>query len=233
MAITGAQLVQDTMFKAGVLGQDGTTQPNGDADVQLVLRVLNRLLDAWSVESMILYATSTETLALSTGVATYSSTLLAGGRPVSVDSMNVTYAGVNYPIEKINASRYALIGIPTIQAIPQACYIDMTFPNAAFTFFPVPYAPMVANVECERVLQPTAITVATNITFPPGYEKAIIDNLAVEICPYFGFPVEPALLDAAKKSLAKLKIRNFVPGEMTTDFDTDTSYALANIYKPW
>lgn len=233
MAISGAQLVQDAMFKAKVLGQDGTTQPSGDSDIQLVLRILNRLLDSWSTESMMLYSVNTETLALSAGVATYASTLLAGGRPVSVDSVNVTYAGVNYPIIKIDAAAYSQIGIPSIAAIPSQVYIDMDYPNANFTFFPTPYAAMVANVDCERVLQATAITTATNIVFPPGYEKAIIDALAVDICPYFGEEPTTALLDSARKSRATLRIRNFVPAIMTTDFDRDPSYALSNIYKPW
>ena len=123
MAITGATIVADAMFQAGVLGQDGVTVP--DADAQLVLRRLNRMLDSWSTESMMIYTITTKTLALSANVSTYTSASLSGGgiRPVNVAGMYVTYAGVDYPIEMIDNTRYNDIGIKTIADLANSKYV--------------------------------------------------------------------------------------------------------------
>jgi hypothetical protein len=231
MAITGQTLVNDAATFAGVLGQDQATL--SDNDSQTILRFLNRMVDSWSTENAMIYAISTETLALSAGVATYLSSGLAGGRPVNVGAINVTYGGVNYDLTKIDATAYSQIGIPSIQAIPTQVYIDMGMPNATFTFFPVPFAPMVANVDCQRLLASTPITLTTSVVMPPGYERALVCNLAKEICPVFMRQVTNDIREAAMKSMKALKKINFTPLVMRTDFDRDTSYALANIYKPW
>lgn len=232
MAITGAQLVQDAMYQAGVLGQDQGAAPSND-DAQLVLRRLQRLLDSWSTDNLMIYQANAETLPLSASVAAYSTSLLASGRPVKIQTMWVSYAGVDYPVEQIADNRYAAIAIKNINAIPQYCWINDGFPQMQLTLWPIPFAPMTLNLICQRVLQSATVTMATSLTFPPGYEKALVDCLAVDICPSFGLTPNAAMVQSAKEAKATLQAMNLQPLEMDTGLGSDTSYALANIYKPW
>lgn len=221
------------MFTAGVLGQDGTTQPEGSSDQALVLRFLNRMLDSWANESLLIYSTSQETLPLTANVATYSTALLTNPtRPVAISGMFVRYAGVDYPISMIDKSTYNQIGIKTIAAIPQYCWYDPTMTQGALTFFPVPYATMTAYVDCDRVLS-APLTLASDLTLPPGYEQAIVDSLAEIICRPFGQPLTPDIVNAAKVSRARIKKRNLEFVELATPFSADTSFDLSYICYPW
>lgn len=227
MAITGATIAQDAMFQAGVLGQDQATGA-ADADVQLVLRRLNRMLDSWSNERLMIYTVPRVTLPLVTNQATYT----MSPRPVAIDTVYVSYAGVDYPLEQIDNITYASIGIKTIAAIPQYVYIENGFPDMTLTVFPVPSAAMVANIDVRQVLS-GPIAVGTTLAMPPGYEKAIVDNLAVDICPSFEREPTPAMLKAAQDSRAVLKTNNYTPLEAKTGFEPDTWWGLANGYKWW
>ncbi len=230
---TVVTLVEDAMFAAGVLGQDGTTQPEGASDKQLVLRTLQRMLDNWANDNLIVYANATETLALTTGTSTYLSSLLSGGtRPVAVAGMYVQYAGVDYPIEMIDSTRYNAIGIKTISAIPNVCYYIPTMAVGTFIFFPVPYANMTAYVDTIRPLAGT-LTLATDLVLPPGYEEAIVDNLAERICRSFGQQLTPDIRDRAKASLALVKKRNVTFVELQSPFQGSNSTDLSYICYPW
>ena len=234
MAITGAQLAQDAMFMAGVLGQDGTTNPQGDSDVALVLRVLYRMLDEWATQDLLVYSNNAVTFNLSAGVASYSTSAFSSpARPVSISAMRVTYAGVDYPVDMIDYARYNQIAIKTIQAIPGVCYYNPGMPDGLLTFYPIPYAAMVGTAYVSERLNSANITPASSFNFPPGYESALVSNLARAICPYFGQPVTPDLERQATRSLAAIKQRNAVPGELSTPFDADNSFAMSYICYPW
>lgn len=232
MAITGATLVTDAMYQAGVLGQDQGAAPSND-DAQLVLRRLQRMLDSWSTDDLMIYQANAETLSMSASVSQYSTALLAAGRPVKIETMWVTYAGVDYPVIQIDDARYASIAIKNINAIPQYCWINDSFPQMQLTFWPIPFAPMTLNMICQRLLQSTTVTMATSLSFPPGYEKALVDCLAVDIMPSFGLQPNASQLQAAKDAKTTLQTLNMNVLEAATDFDRDSSYALANIYRPW
>lgn len=232
MAITGATLVTDAMYQAGVLGQDQGAAPSND-DAQLVLRRLQRMLDSWSTDNLMIYQSNAETMALTSGVAVYSTSLLASGRPVKIKTMWISYAGVDYPVEQISDDTYAGIAIKNVNAIPEYCWINDSFPQMNLTLWPIPFASMTLNLICQRVLQASTVTMATSLTFPPGYEKAMVDCLALDICPSFGVQPTPQMVQDAKEAKATLQRLNLQPLEMATDFDRDSSYALSNIYKPW
>lgn len=231
MAITGAQLVQDAAYQAGILGQDATPALTND-DAQLILRRLNRLADSWSNDDLMIFTNGTETFPLSAGVSAYSTSLLTNGRPLNMDAVWVTYGGVDYFLQLISDDAYGSIALKNIQAIPNVVWINPGMPQNTLTFWPVPFAPMTANCSTQRVLT-TAVAMTTTLSFPPGYEKAFVDGLAVDICPAFGITPSPAMIDAAQKSMRRVKVANYSPSEVSTPFDADSSLDMAYIYKPW
>jgi hypothetical protein len=49
------------------------------------------------------------------------------------------------------------------------------------------------------------------VTLPPGYESAIVDNLAVDLCSSFGVQSTRDMILAARNSRAALVATNHVP----------------------
>lgn len=224
-----ATLIEDAGYAAKVIGQD-QTMSSGDA--QLILRRLNRLLDLRSNEKQLVFSNSTQSFLMTPSVGQYSTTVLGSGRPIAINSMVVTLSNINYPVEMIDLQKWNSITYKLVEAIPNNCYYDATYPNGTMNFFPLPYGPFVCTVDCQYPLT-APLTLATNLTMPEGYEAWIVAELAVDIWPSFkNGPVDPSLIMAQKEARAILKRNNYQPMEMETGFENDMSnISNAFLYK--
>lgn len=225
---TVAVIIQDAMYAARVLGQDQTVS---SGDGQLVLRRLNRMLDTWSNEKLLIYANDQESFLMTAGQQIYSTSLLPSGRPVAINSMRVTLSNIDYPVDFIDQLKWNGISYKPVQAIPNQCYYDAAFPNANFYFYPIPYAAFTCTLYAQRVLS-SPLLMATDLTLPPGYEAAIVAALAVDISPSFGKQPTPAMLLDKTETRAVLKRTNYTPLEMVTPFgNNDSDISNAFLYK--
>lgn len=214
---TVATLVNDAAFDAQVLGQDQTLS-SGDA--QLLLRKLNRMLDSWSNENQMIYSSIAQTFLMTPSVATYSTSLLALGRPVSIDSMIVTLNNIDYPVDMIDVGKWNQITYKLTESVPNQCYYDADMPNAQFNFYPRPYAAFTCTIYGRYQLSQTPLILATNLVLPPGYESPIVACLAVEAWNSFKSGDPPSsLIKKAIDGRAVIKRTNFQPLEMNTPFD--------------
>jgi hypothetical protein len=116
-----------------------------------------------------------------------------GFRPTLLDDS--TYfrdasTGVSYGIRAINQQQYNGIAVKTVTSTyPQVMWVNQNFPDIEITIYPVPTKALEFHfVSAEALTQPA--TLATSLTFPPGYMRAFAYNLACEIAPEFG--VEPS-----------------------------------------
>lgn len=225
---TATDLVQDAMFAAQVLGQDQTP---ASGDSQLVLRRLNRMLDSWSNEKQMIFANSTESFTMTDGTASYSTTVLTNGRPVSINGMYVKLSDINYPVDMIDQLRWNAISYRLTSSIPNQCFYDATYPNGTMNFYPVPYAAFTCYVDCQRVLA-SPLVMSTNLTLPPGYEAAIVAGLAVDIWPSFKGkqPIPNDLKEDKRQTRSVLKRNNYTPMEMGTPFDNDRAGQISNSF---
>lgn len=216
MAITGLQLVTDAMYASGALGADESITA---AESQLCLRRLNRLMSSWSNFRSRCYEIQTDSFTMTPNVSAYSSALLTVmGRPVDIDSMYVRLDNIDWLVEMISAADWASIVYKPVPSIPNQCYLDTGFPNATLNFYPVPYAAFTCFVNATRAL-PDTIALATSVALPPGYERALVDSLAVDICPSFGRQPDAALVMSARQATEALARINLVVPEMTTPLD--------------
>lgn len=221
-----ATLVQDAAYAAQILGADQTLS-SGDA--QLILRRLNRMLDSWSNERQMIFATQTDTFLMSPGVGSYSTALMTAGRPISIQSMKVTFQNLDYPVNFIDQQQWNSITVKNIDAIPTNCFYDPTFPNGTMNFYPRPYAQFLCSVDTQRVLS-APVVMATDLALPEGYEAAIVAGLAVDIWPSFKGkqPVPRDLKEDKTQTRAVLKRTNYVPLEMSTPFGYDPVSGATN-----
>lgn len=211
---TVAVIVQDAMYAARVLGQDQTVS---SGDGQLVLRRLNRMLDSWSNEKQMIFANVTESFTMTPNVGQYSTTLLASGRPIAINSMRVNLNNLDYEVDMIDQQKWNAITYKPVAAIPNSCFYDATFPNGTLNFYPQPYAAFTCYVDCQSPLS-APLLMATDLVLPEGYEAAIIAGLAVDISPSFGKQPTPAMLLEKTETRAVLKRTNYQPLEMELPF---------------
>lgn len=208
---TVRDIIIDAGYANGAFGQNITPQ---DADVQTMFRQFKRLVDSWSNEKLMVFDIYVDQLSLTPNVATYSTTLLSQGRPISVDSIYVRNSNIDYPVDLISNQTYGEFAYKITPGIPAACWYDGSFPDGTFNFYPQPYAPFTAFVSCRRSLTAGLSTLDTVLAFPPGYELAFVSGLAMSAAKFMGLPVSPELAQEATKSKATLQRTNYMPLEM-------------------
>jgi hypothetical protein len=220
---TGATLVEDALLEASILGLGEVVSAE---DQTLGLRILNRMLDSWANENLMIYSTANDTFSMTPAQNSYSTSLLASGRPVSIASIYVTNSNIDYEIDLIDEQTYDAIPFKQVSAIPNVCFYDAGMPNGTLNFYPAPSGSFTCTVH-SRVPLAGTITAATTVTLPPGYEKAIIDNLAVELCrPFTRKAALPDLAQAAMVAKKVLKRNNYEPLLMSCV--TDNDYSVSN-----
>lgn len=218
---TARDLIEDAAAEIGVFASDSALS---DADAQIMLRRLNRMMDSWSAEGLAVYERYDESLTLSAGVASYSTALLAGGRPVRVDGVTVTVGGVDYDMRMVSKANYDEIGYKSVAGIPDMCYVQMGMPDATLYFYPAPSAAYTAKVTVWRRM-PNGMALTTTVSLPPGYEEAIVTNLAVACAPMFGASPQSATVENARESKATIKRNNTQHIEMDLNLPGASSRA--------
>ena len=206
---TALELISSSMRLANILAEGQVAQ--GDQATQ-GLETLNDILSGWNTDSLVLYATSNDQVTFVPGQSVY--TVGPGGdfvvdRPGQINSMYCVYSGVSFPITEINQDEYNLITNKTMsQQLPRFFLYVNEFPLGMLTFWPTPSEALQLSISVDRVI--SDLTLATVLSFPPGYRKALRAALACELCPEYGREPSPSLVEMAKTSKADIKRANHV-----------------------
>ena len=219
---TARDLINDAAAKIGEYAADS---PMSDTSAQICLRDLNRMLDMWSNERLMLFVQANETFPTVASTASYASSVITT-RPVKITSCTVTLSGTTLPVELIDNVAYNEISYKAATGIPRYCYPSMAHPTATFYFYPTPDDVYTVTLSTMRVLA-AALALTDSVSFPPGYEEAIVSNLAVRIAPSFGASVPPEVVEIARASKAMLKRINATPVPMLLQ---PLSSSRSNIY---
>ncbi len=184
-------------------GESPTTDEGTDA-----LTALNAMIDSWRNDRLMVYALSESTLTLTPTDASY--TIGTGGninttRPVKIESAFCRAGSVDFPVDVIGKARYdAIPDKTTTSDIPDFLYYDSAVTTGNINLWPVPTTANVLHVTMWTVLS-TLAAVSTTVTLPPGYERALAYNLAIEIAPEYEKTVSQEVAKIARDSLAALK----------------------------
>ena len=195
----------------GVLAA-GETLPAEDS--QDALDFLNQMLDSWSTEDLLIYASTTQSLTWSANNATQ--TLgptgdIVGLRPLSLGA--ATYytdptTNDSYNVTFISEEEYNSISLKTVTSTyPEYIQVDYSVPNVTMSVYPIPTKDLTWNFVSATVL-PQPATLATVLVFPPGYMRAFKYNLAVELSPIFGITPSPYVDRTATGTKRVLKRNN-------------------------
>ncbi len=232
MATTAGDQINRALRLIGMLAEGETPSA---ATSQDALTALNQMIESWDTERLAVFTTQDQVFTWPSG--TISRTLgpsgdFVGNRPVLLDDATYFKAsnGVSYGIKFINQQQYNGIAVKTVTStFPQVMFTNMAFPNIEMTIYPKPTQDLEWHfISVEELDNPA--TLVTNLTFPPGYLRAFVYNLAMEIAPEFGVEPSPQVQRIAMTSKRNLKRINNPDDVMSMPYAIVATRQRYNIY---
>lgn len=211
--MTARELITSAMRLSGILAQGEVPSSNEANDA---LSSLNDMIDTWSNEQLLIPAKAYETFPLVVGQQTY---LMGSGasdfnttRPQFIEDINFQQVSSNppyeLPIKILNQNQWASITTKTLTSnFPTKMWPQYTYPHATLRFWPIPNISVNVVIWSWKTLS-TLTTLDTALSVPPGYNKALRYNLAVELGPEYGKSLDPIIIAHATESKAVLKRMN-------------------------
>jgi hypothetical protein len=233
MATTAGDQINRALRLLGVLAEGETPSA---ATSQDGLTALNQMIDSWNTERLSVFSTQDQIFTWPAGQITRTlgpSGNFIGNRPVLFD--DATYyrdAGTNvsFGIKFINQQQYDGIAVKTVTSTyPQVIFVNMTYPDVTMTVYPQPTRDLEWHFVSVQELSNPAVLV-TNLTFPPGYLRAFVYNLAMEIAPEFGVEPSPQVTRIAMTSKRNLKRINNPDDIMSMPYSLIATRQRFNVY---
>lgn len=210
---TGTTLITRSLRMLGVIASGGTADANQLADG---LTALNGLLESWRNDKLLVYAQTDNSLTMANGDNSY--TIGTSGdlnitRPVKFDDAFMRQSNVDSHVDLITQEEWDAIPDKTVSSplVTQAFYNPtMSSSQGTLQVYPTPSAANVLHLISWVVLMSlTAVT--DTVTLPPGYDRAIASNLAIEMAPEYGIAASAEIIKIARDSLAAIKGVNSRP----------------------
>ncbi len=195
---------------------------------------MNDWIDSiWGNDRLAIYTITRSTWTLSSSKGTLGNPYLVGPggdinitRPQFIDHVNfidnTLNPGVERPLIPLTPDAWALLPIKTqTAAYPVYSYYEPTYSSAQGNLYLwlVPTAPSLQGV----LYAPSQITAFATlddvIALPPGYNRFLRDNVAVELAAEFreNVPIDPSLARSAMMSMAQVKRTNQRLYDMAVD----------------
>lgn len=115
---------------------------------------------------------------------------------------------VDYPLEILRSTEdYNKISLKQLNAFPRYAFYDMAYPVGNLFVWPLPSNQYEIFITTMLQLQQFALLTDT-LTLPPEYSAALMWNLALELCPFYGLPVNPLISAKAEASLRIIEEAN-------------------------
>lgn len=236
--MTSLQIIKRAMRSLGLLpfGVD----PGPDVSNEW-LGALNGMIGRWRLQELTMYVLSPQTFDLVSGQGGLGNyyTIGTGGdfdieRPVAIERASViSYNNPSQPLELpltvLMVEEEQAIPVKDVQsALPQELWYWTTFPLGRIVLWPIPN---VTTLKL-RLWLPTPIErfedFTTDHEFPPGYEDALVYNLAKTAGPTLNqVTLSEDSKDLAQESLMLIKRGNIRPTTLSID------PMLVNRMKPW
>jgi len=205
---TANKMIERAMRLIGATGQGEVPTNDEYSDG---LNAMNAMLEAWSIDRLLVYEIVKENFTWPIGKNTV--TIGPGGdfdtqRPVKMSDGFSRIANIDYPYRLVDRRAYDDITDKTTKTnYPNVIYYDPIYPVGTLAAYPVPDSNLDVHIRSWKQLQQfTDGTV--ELSLPPGYQRAIEFNLAVEISPEFQMNIPPLVLAMSSKTLTLVKKLN-------------------------
>jgi hypothetical protein len=230
---TTGDLINRALRLLGVLAEGETPSASTSQDSLIAVQ---QMIESWNTERLSVFSTQDQIFTWPAGQITRTlgpSGDFIGNRPVLFD--DATYyrdAGTNvsFGIKFINQQQYDGIAVKTVTSTyPQVIFVNMTYPDATMTVYPKPTRDLEWHfISVQELSNPAVLT--TDLTFPPGYLRAFVYNLAMEIAPEFGVEPSPQVTRIAMTSKRNLKRINNPDDIMSMPYSLIATRQRFNVY---
>lgn len=229
---TAGDQINRALRLLGVLAEGETPSASVSQDS---LIALNQMIDSWNTERLSVFSTQDQVFVWPAGEI--NRTLgptgdFVGNRPILLDDSTyyVGNNGVSYGIKFINQQQYDGIAVKTVTStFPQVIFVNNSFPNIDMFVYPKPTQALTWHfISVEELTQPA--TLATVLSFPPGYLRAFTYNLAMEIAPEFGVEPSRQVQRIAMTSKRNLKRINNPDDVMSMPYSIVATRQRFNVY---
>lgn len=204
-----------------LIGEKGIGDTLIAAEETAYLAVLNSMMESWSLERLLVYHILDEVFTLTAGDGSY--TIGTSGdfnttRPLKIEGAvirDTDDADSGVEILGADAWRRIVLKTSTGNSYPSYLYYDPQYTSArgVINLWPEPQAGLRLVISSWKQLQ-TFAAISTTLALPPGYERAIIYNLAIELA---GGMIEPSpsVVKIARESKGAIKRVNVPDMSMT------------------
>lgn len=191
---TALTIIKAALRKIGKLGTGQSLPAEEAADA---LEALNGLIELWAVDDNKVYTQTRESFPLVGGKAAY--TIGSGAdfntaRPVEIIAAFTRMAGGvdDQPLTLWDIRQYATLNDRITTGRPEILYYDGNFPIGSITLWPVPNQADTLHLYSYKELSAFPL-LSTDINLPPGYEQALVFNLAVMMAPEYETEASPTV----------------------------------------
>lgn len=229
MVDTVRDLIRRSMRLVNIV--DAAEEPDAD-EFQDALGTLNDMLDAWSLESLILPFKTSAQYPVTAGKKVYSigpaNADWIGVRPIRLVSANIRVSGnLDIPIQILETQQYQGIPVKDVPG-PQSTslYYDPQLPNGFVSLYPVPNAVFSVVLVYDGIFQ--RVTLDTTLDgFMDGMIAALRYNLAVDLSPEYGKTPSQIVVGRATAYKGAVKSRNLKALDAVQDWRLPTGSGRA------
>lgn len=221
---TCQQYIQDACEEIGVGNPGDVLSAN---DVQMGLRVLSRMLNAWAADELTIAVTDSVSYTVTAGTATVTigpTGNIARQRPIVIDQINYVIPGTNPAVEVVMGQmsnqqfeNLTIKGLRSSYATEWYYQTSLTSANGTLTLWPVPSQNLQLNLYIDSAVPYDSLALTTTLTLPPGYQDAIHYDLAYRLCGPFGRPIPDGLPQLRQNALLVMKRVNIEPALLNVD----------------
>lgn len=214
--MTGRDIVTSALKKIGALAPGESLDASEAVDG---LSELNRMLGSWSNEHLLIYSRVREQLALTASDGVYtmgSSGDLNTTRPVAFDEVAILDGTSELPVRIVSLSEWQAIQVKDSDGTPSVLFDDGGYPLRTLRLYPRPSQAYTLVLWSTKPLTQIA-TLDTELSLPPGYEDALVYNLAIRLAPEYGKQASIEIVTLAVDSKADIKRANHRPRYLRVD----------------
>jgi hypothetical protein len=223
-------LITDALMGLGVI------DPYQDIDAgdgAIALRVLNRMIDSWANDELMIYTVDRQVFNLVNAQQSY--TIGIGGnfnttypvRPGQINMVSVLVNGVEIPIDVLNDEQWRDVTLKaTSSSFPLQMWANGNYPLNTVFFWPVPTQTNQVVFYVWSQLSAFA-GLDDDVNLPPGYQDLIVSHLELMMAGTYGKQPNPVTVQLAQSTKAKIKGMNWEPTFRSVD--TALSGAMTSI----
>ncbi len=214
---TAIQLITSSLRKLGAVAAGEAPDADEQSDA---LAALNQIVESWNLKGLALFRRENAAYTLAPSQQAYSVGSGAdfdGSRPITLHGAFVTRGGIDYPLSVLTQAQWNdILQKSTESQLPEAVYYEPTFPDGTLRFWPVPLEALPVTLAIDMQLAAVA-DINDDLSFPPGYERALLYALAVDLAPeYPAVTLSQTVIDTADEALADIKRSNNTQNQPAT-----------------